>query len=149
MDRKREEKELKSGNISLVSPSFSITHGILPLPWGSLLTWRPFLWFFENLKQEKGTLLVADPDLLIGGGEGEGCRPNPEVRGGGRAPLLDSPLFACEYSHLFSLLATGDAKRLSWWGARRDAFTRRLKGSWRVLFRYCLSVICGMISFTP
>ena len=95
-------------------PSFSITHGILPLPWGSLLTWRPFLWFFENLKQEKGTLLVADPDLLIGGGEGGGLSSKPWGKRGGRAPLLDSPLFACEYSHLFSLLATGDAKRLSW-----------------------------------
>lgn len=43
--------------------------------------------------------------------------------------------FACEYSHLSRLFATGVAKRLSWWGARRDGFTRRLKGSWRVLFR--------------
>ena len=70
--QKAGRKELKSGNISLVSPSFWITHGILPLPWGSLLTWRPFLWFFENLKREKGTLLVANPDLQIGG-KGEGA----------------------------------------------------------------------------
>jgi len=43
--------------------------------------------------------------------------------------------FACEYSHLSSLFATRAAKRLSWRGARRDGFTRRLKGSWHVLFR--------------
>ena len=149
MDRKREEKELKSGNISLVSPSFWITHGILPLPWGSPLTWRPFLWFLENLKQEKGTLLEADPDLLIGGGEGGGLSSRPWGKRGGRAPLLDSPLFGCEYSHLFSLLATGVAKRLSWWGARRDGFTRRLKGSCAYCLGNDLSVIFGMISFTP
>ena len=43
--------------------------------------------------------------------------------------------FACEYSHLSSLLAKRVAKGLLWWGARRDGFTRRLKGSWHVLFR--------------
>lgn len=113
MDRKREEKELKSGSISPVSPSFSITHGILLLPWGSLLTWRPFLWFLENLKQEKGTLLVVDPDLQIGGGErGGGSRPDPEVRGGtGPLPWIPTVCLRIQ-SSLLSLLAIGVAKRL-------------------------------------
>ena len=101
---------------------------------------------FETGKRNFASGGSRPSDRGRGGG---GLSSKPWGKRGGRAPLLDSPLFACEYSHLFSLLATGDAKRLSWWGARRDGFTRRLKGSWRVLFRYCLSVICGMISFTP
>ena len=90
--QKARRKRVKVREYFSSFPFFLATHGILALPWGSLLTWRPFLWFLENLKLEKGALPVADPDLQIRGRRGEGGYPDPEIRGGGPLPWILSSL---------------------------------------------------------
>lgn len=92
---------------------------------------------------------MADPDLLIGGGEGEGCRPNPEVRGG--AGPLSWIRHCLPANTVISSLSSPQGSRNVSRGGERGG-TALLAGS-KDLGAYCLgndlSVIFGMISFTP
>ena len=93
---------------------------------------------------------MADPDLLIGGGEGVGCRPNPEVRGGGGG-LLSWIRHCLPANTVISSLSSPQGTRNVSRGGERGG-TALLAGS-KDLGAYCLgndlSVIFGMISFTP